>query len=81
MIAFPKRLHSVLIRIPYEQFIPLLMSFPIGKFLALYVPNVTVFGLELNPGPFTIKEHVIITIMASVASGPAYAVSTRFLYN
>ncbi|KAN0137489.1 oligopeptide transporter, partial [Lactarius tabidus] len=54
-------------------FIPLLLSFPIGKLLALYVPNVTVFGLELNPGPFTIKEHVIITIMASVASAPAYA--------
>ncbi|KAI9457240.1 OPT oligopeptide transporter [Lactarius psammicola] len=56
-----------------SSIIPLLVSFPIGKALARYVPNVTVFGVELNPGPFTIKEHVIITIMASVGSGPAYA--------
>ena len=50
------------------------MSFPIGKLWALYVPNVTLFGVELNPGPFTIKEHVLITIMAGVANDPAYAV-------
>ena len=41
-----------------EQFIPLLVTFPIGKLWARYVPNVTLFGVELNPGPFTIKEHV-----------------------
>ncbi|KAN0135066.1 oligopeptide transporter [Lactarius tabidus] len=54
-------------------FLPLLVSFPIGKLWALYVPNVTLLGVELNPGPFTIKEHVLITIMASVASGFVYA--------
>jgi len=69
---------SVLSCTPCEQIIPLLVSFPIGKALARYVPNVTLFGVELNPGPFTIKEHVIITIMASVGSGSAYAVSTTF---
>ncbi|KAF8264395.1 OPT oligopeptide transporter [Lactarius quietus] len=53
--------------------IPLLVSFPIGKLWAHFVPRVTLFGVELNPGPFTIKEHVIITIMSSVADGPAYA--------
>ncbi|KAI9432319.1 OPT oligopeptide transporter [Lactarius indigo] len=53
--------------------VPLLVSFPIGKAWARYIPNVTLFGVELNPGPFTIKEHVIITIMASVGSIPAYA--------
>ena len=56
----------------------MLISFPLGKAWALYVPNVTLFGVELNPGPFTIKEHVIITIMSSVGSGPAYAVSIKF---
>jgi hypothetical protein len=60
----------------YEQLIPQLLTFPIGKLWALYVPNVTLFGVDLNPGPFTVKEHVIITIMASVGSGPAYAVCT-----
>ena len=60
---------------PSEQLISQLVSLPIGKAWARYVPNVTIFGMELNPGPFTVKEHVIITIMASVVSGPAYAVS------
>ncbi|KAF8263219.1 OPT oligopeptide transporter [Lactarius quietus] len=53
--------------------IPLLVSFPIGRLWERYVPKVTLFGVKLNPGPFTIKEHVIITIMSSVASSPAYA--------
>jgi hypothetical protein len=65
-------------RILCGQIIPLLLSFPMGKAWARYVPNVTLLGVELNPGPFTIKEHVIITIMASVASGSAYAVSAGF---
>ena len=52
-----------------------LVSLPIGKAWARYVPNVTIFTMELNPGPFTVKEHVVITIMASVVSGPACAVS------
>ncbi|KAF8263832.1 OPT oligopeptide transporter [Lactarius quietus] len=56
-----------------DGFIPLFVSFPIGKLWARYVPNVTLFGVELNPGPFTIKEHVIITIMSLVADGSAYA--------
>ena len=41
---------------------------------ARLVPRVKIFGVSLNPGPFTIKEHVIITIMANVGSGSAYAV-------
>ena len=47
--------------------------FPVGRLWAWVVPNVKIFGLELNPGPFTIKEHVLATIMASVATGSAYA--------
>ncbi|KAG5645321.1 hypothetical protein DXG03_006510 [Asterophora parasitica] len=50
-----------------------LLVFPIGRFLARVVPNVHIFGIPLNPGPFSIKEHVLITIMASVGSGSAYA--------
>ena len=37
------------------------------------VPSVTVFGVPLNPGPFSIKEHVLITIMATVGASSAYA--------
>jgi hypothetical protein len=35
----------------------------------------TTIGIPLNPGPFTIKEHVFITIMAGVGSLYAYTVS------
>jgi hypothetical protein len=35
-----------------------LLSFPVGRAWASAVPRVKVFGVSLNPGPFTIKEHV-----------------------
>ncbi|KAJ7474035.1 OPT oligopeptide transporter [Mycena latifolia] len=50
-----------------------LLSFPVGRAAAAYVPNWRIFGVPLNPGPFTVKEHVLITIMASVGAGSAYA--------
>ena len=50
-----------------------------GKLWARYVPKVSVFGISLNPGPFTIKEHVIITIMADIGSPPEYAVSVTLV--
>ncbi|KAI0251736.1 OPT oligopeptide transporter [Lactifluus subvellereus] len=69
----------------YPSFVPLLLTFPICKAWARYLPNVSLFGLSLNPGPFTIKEHVIITIMASPGSGYAYATNIiavqRIFYN
>ncbi|THH02009.1 hypothetical protein EW026_g784 [Hermanssonia centrifuga] len=62
-----------------------LISFPIMRLWARVVPQVKVFGVSLNPGPFTIKEHVIITIMANVGSGSAYATDIvavqRVFYN
>ncbi|KAJ7768532.1 small oligopeptide transporter, partial [Mycena metata] len=50
-----------------------LIAFPVGSTWARWVPNLSLFGVRLNPGPFTIKEHVLITIMAAVGSGSAYA--------
>ncbi|EPQ50620.1 small oligopeptide transporter [Gloeophyllum trabeum ATCC 11539] len=50
-----------------------LLSYPIGRLWAAVVPNVSVFGVRLNPGPFTVKEHVMVTIMANVGSQSAYA--------
>ena len=41
---------------------------------ARWMPRKRVFGLSLNPGPFNVKEHVIVTVMASVGAGSAYAV-------
>ena len=63
------------------QIVAQLISFPLMRAWARLVPSVKIFGVSLNPGPFTIKEHVIITIMANVGSGSAYAVSAAsFLF-
>ena len=51
-----------------------LVTYPLGCLWARTVPNYRIFGLSLNPGPFSIKEHVLITIMAAVGSETAYAV-------
>jgi hypothetical protein len=53
-----------------------LLSFPVGRAWARLVPQWKVFGISLNPGPFTIKEHVVITVMAGVSAGSAYAVGS-----
>jgi len=61
-----------------------------GRLWAQFMPRVKVLGVSLNPGPFTIKEHVgtnslhlevfsastqvLVTIMAGVGSESAYAV-------
>ncbi|PPQ82231.1 hypothetical protein CVT24_012737 [Panaeolus cyanescens] len=49
-----------------------LLIFPLGRLWARVVPNVSIFGAALNPAPFSIKEHVLSTIMASVGAGTAY---------
>ena len=59
---------------PLPQIVAQLISFPLMRAWARFVPRVKILGVSLNPGPFTIKEHVIITIMANVGSGSAYAV-------
>ncbi|KAF8263738.1 OPT oligopeptide transporter protein-domain-containing protein [Lactarius quietus] len=55
------------------QIVPQLLSFPICKAWARYFPSVTLFGIDINPGSFAIKEHVIVTIMAGVGAQSAYA--------
>ncbi|EKM53153.1 uncharacterized protein PHACADRAFT_197581 [Phanerochaete carnosa HHB-10118-sp] len=55
------------------QVVPLLVTFPIGRVLARIIPQWTLFGIHLNPGPFTIKEHVLVTVMAGVGATSAYA--------
>ncbi|KAF8908210.1 oligopeptide transporter [Gymnopilus junonius] len=50
-----------------------LLLFPVGRAWVRICPRWSIFGHELNPGPFTIKEHVLVTIMASVGAQSAYA--------
>jgi hypothetical protein len=42
------------------------LAYPLGKLLALILPRRTWtrWHFSLNPGPFTIKEHALICIMA-----------------
>ena len=55
---------------------------PIGKFMAATLPerkySVLGWSFSLNPGPFNIKEHVIITVFAncgvSIGGGDAYSI-------
>ena len=57
------------------QIVAQLLSFPLGRLWARVVPNVKIFGVSINPGPFTVKEHVLLTVMATVGYSSAYAVS------
>jgi hypothetical protein len=45
-----------------------LVAYPIGNLWEKYMPNgtFTMFGTQwiLNPGPFTVEEHVLIITMA-----------------
>ncbi|PCH34542.1 OPT oligopeptide transporter [Wolfiporia cocos MD-104 SS10] len=50
-----------------------LLAFPVCRLWARVVPRVKILGVSLNPGPFTVKEHVLITIMATVGYNSAYA--------
>ncbi|KAI9204444.1 OPT oligopeptide transporter protein-domain-containing protein [Polychytrium aggregatum] len=57
-------------------YIAVIVSYPIGIFFAKFIPDVRfkLFGVEnsLNPGPFSIKEHVLIYVMSN--AGTPYGV-------
>ncbi|KAL5738678.1 hypothetical protein ACOSP7_031439 [Xanthoceras sorbifolium] len=51
---------------------------PIGHLMAKMLPDRvffrgTLFEFSMNPGPFNIKEHVLITIFANSGAGTVYA--------
>ncbi|TFK47274.1 oligopeptide transporter [Heliocybe sulcata] len=50
-----------------------LLTFPMGRIWERIMPRISIFGVSVNPGPFTMKEHVLVTIMASVGAPSAYA--------
>ncbi|KAJ7596747.1 glutathione transporter [Mycena floridula] len=66
-----------------------LISLPLGKGLEAILPRkqFKTFGYvwSFNPGPFSIKEHVCITVMANVSVAGAYATeiigAQRIFYN
>ncbi|KAF9377377.1 hypothetical protein CPC16_011854, partial [Podila verticillata] len=60
-----------------------LLSLPMGHFMARVLPthqfNIGGWRFSLNPGPFSIKEHVLIGTMVACNSGTAYAVDIVIL--
>jgi hypothetical protein len=69
----------------------ILIVYPIGELWARVVPmrKFRTFGVEwtFNPGPWTIKEHTVVTLMANVTTGYPYstnaleALQAKSLYN
>lgn len=49
-----------------------IMSYPMGIFFAAVLPDWRIFGMRLNPGPFSVKEHVLVYIIASSAASKPY---------
>ncbi|PVF97003.1 OPT-domain-containing protein [Serendipita vermifera] len=50
-----------------DQIVAQLLAYPMGKFWADYFPSV------INPGKFTRKEHMLITVMANVSFDVGYS--------
>ncbi|KAJ5827137.1 hypothetical protein N7447_003900 [Penicillium robsamsonii] len=77
--------------ISFPAIVVQLLVYPLGCLWAKTMPTrkFNTFGVEwtFNPGPFTIKEHAVITIMANVSIGYAYctdallALKAKPLYN
>ncbi|PLW21798.1 hypothetical protein PCANC_02927 [Puccinia coronata f. sp. avenae] len=62
----------------FNIFLIILVSYPMGKALERLLPDITIslskrWSFRLNPGPFTLKEHLLIGVLASGASGSSYA--------
>jgi hypothetical protein len=61
----------------------LLAAYPLGKLLAATLPITTWYlpswlgggSFSLNPGPFNVKEHVLILMMANMSATPSYAMN------
>ncbi|GKV37392.1 hypothetical protein SLEP1_g45426 [Rubroshorea leprosula] len=57
-----------------------IISLPLGKLMAAVLPTTKIrfpftnFSFSLNPGPFTIKEHALITIFANCGASGVYAI-------
>ncbi|KAF9955105.1 hypothetical protein BGZ72_004015 [Mortierella alpina] len=60
-----------------------LVSLPLGHFMARVLPTrqMNLFGwsFSLNPGPFSVKEHILIGTMTAVNTSTAYAVDIVIL--
>lgn len=60
-----------------SAFFIILVVLPLGRGMAKFLPSRRVYvgpwSFELNPGPFTIKEHLLTLILAGSGASAAYA--------
>ncbi|KAJ3364101.1 hypothetical protein GGF31_000596 [Allomyces arbusculus] len=59
------------------NYVAILLAFPLGKAMAKWMPRYQwrAFGfvmIDTNPGPFTVKEHVLIGIFGSTGAAGVY---------
>lgn len=72
-----------------SSFFIMLVTYAIGKLLARILPTkvfkTRFFSFTLNPGPFNIKEHMLICVTAGTSAYTAYAIDNitvqRLFYN
>ncbi|KAL7748426.1 OPT superfamily [Sorochytrium milnesiophthora] len=67
-----------------NAYLAVLLGYPLGRVMAATIPsasfNLPYFGVcSLNPGPFTIKETVLIYIMASTGAAGIYGTDNLFV--
>ncbi|GMM36244.1 hypothetical protein DASC09_035690 [Saccharomycopsis crataegensis] len=62
-------------------FVTTIIAWPIGAAWHKCLPEINIFGVPLNPGPFNLKEHSLITIMANVSFGVAYCTDILLAMN
>ncbi|CAN6651578.1 oligopeptide transporter 1 [Trichomonascus vanleenenianus] len=67
-------LHAPVFQI--SPFVSAIAAWPLGRLWDRFIPNKKIFGIHLNPSPFNIKEHALITIMANVSFGGGAAYIT-----
>lgn len=61
------------------SFVTSILAYPLGKAWERFVPDVSLLGVRMNPGPFNIKEHTIITVMSSVCLTGGAATATSII--
>lgn len=88
LFAIPLSFTNQLFSISYPHLLVLskvvqLLAWPVGKLWELTLPDagITLFGIRhsLNPGRFSKKKHMLITIMANCAYNPPYTTHTLWM--
>ncbi|SCU93362.1 LAME_0F03532g1_1 [Lachancea meyersii CBS 8951] len=65
-----------------SSYVTAILAWPLGRAWDKVMPNKRLFGKwgpQLNPGPFNVKEHALITAMGNVAFGGGSAYATDIL--